>query len=253
MAIEVFNRYEKKYMINMEMYLKIKEQLELYMEEDEHSKGENCYEIANLYYDTISNDLISHSISSPVYKEKLRLRGYGVPTLDTKVYLEIKKKYNGIVNKRRCAIKLSEAYKFIETKEIPKIQPYMNEQILFEIKRFLEQYELKPMTYLAYDRKAYFQKENRDLRISFDFNIRTRRENKELEFGNEGKLLLDQNSVLMEIKVSNNMPLWLTSLLSENKIYPIKFSKYGTEFLQFKSTFLRTSKIRGSFVIKTLY
>ncbi len=231
MAIEVFNRVEKKYMIDICTYEKIQSLLKEYMVLDAFNQ-QSYYTIANIYYDTSEHDLIRRSIESPAYKEKLRLRGYGVPSLTDKVYLEIKKKYDGIVNKRRCAFRLDEAYQFLKTGRKPALQPYMNEQVLNEIECFLQQYPLHATTYLAYDRKAYFGKNNRDLRISFDTNIRTRKEDLQLEIGDSGRPLVDENKVLMEIKTSSNMPMWLVKLLSANRIYPSKFSKYGTAFIQ---------------------
>ncbi|MFB5285323.1 VTC domain-containing protein [Peribacillus sp. Hz7] len=188
MAIEVFNRHEKKYMIDVDTFSKIQMRLADYMELDAYNKNNAYYTIANLYYDTADDDLIRHSISKPVFKEKLRMRGYGTPSLDSKVYIEIKKKVNGIVNKRRSSMKLKEAYGFLQSGIAPTYQPYMNQQVLGEIESFLTQYQLKPAVYLAYDRMAYFGKGNRDLRMSFDFNIRSRRSELMLEAGDHGQL-----------------------------------------------------------------
>ena len=115
-----------------------------------------------------------------MYKEKLRLRAYGVPKITDTVYFEIKKKAFGIVNKRRTAMKLGEAYKFI------KIGDYMNKQVVRELDDFLTRYKVEPKLYLAYDRIAYFEKNNPDLRISFDTNIRSRRSAVALEYGDFG-------------------------------------------------------------------
>ena len=232
MAIEVFNRHEKKYMIDVDTFSKIQMRLADYMELDAYNKNNAYYTIANLYYDTADDDLIRHSISKPVFKEKLRMRGYGTPSLDSKVYIEIKKKVNGIVNKRRSSMKLKEAYAFLQSGIASTYQPYMNQQVLGEIESFLTQYQLKPAVYIAYDRMAYFGKGNRDLRMSFDFNIRSRRSELMLEAGDHGQLLLEKEKVLMEIKTGNSMPLWLVRILSEYKVYPSSFSKYGTEYIQ---------------------
>ena len=89
MAIEVFNRYEKKYRIRDDTYYKLRERLSEYMEADEHSKDGDFYTICNIYYDTPDNYLIRKSIDGSVYKEKLRLRSYGVKAPDEKVFLEI--------------------------------------------------------------------------------------------------------------------------------------------------------------------
>lgn len=232
MAIEVFNRHELKYMIDMNMFKKVQERLSDYMELDAHNKEQPYYTIANIYYDTEDNQLIQKSISKPAYKEKLRVRSYGVPDLDETAYVEIKKKVNGVVNKRRSSMTVEETYKFLETGKAPDYKPHMNKQVLREIEFFLTQYQLKPAVYLAYDRRAFFGDGNRDLRVSFDTNIRTRRDDLRLEVGDHGRLLLEEGKVLMEIKTGHSIPLWLTRLLSDYQIYPSSFSKYGKEYVQ---------------------
>lgn len=234
MAIEVFNRYEKKYFLNHSTYLKVSEELEKHMELDPYSEVGKGYTISNIYYDTDENLLVRRSLSKPEYKEKLRLRGYGVPESDGKVYLEIKKKFRGLVNKRRTTLYLQEAYEFLETGKAPNPKDYMNVQVLREIEYFLSLYNLKPAAYVAYDRVAYFEKDNPDLRISFDTRIRTRRYDLSLENGDYGDLLLGKNGDrelwLMEIKTSRAMPVWLTDILAEYSIFPCSFSKYGYDF-----------------------
>ena len=204
--------------------------MDLHMTLDKHNKDHKPYTIANVYYDTPDDYLIRKSLSKPLYKEKLRLRAYGVPDTDTKVFLEIKKKYNGLVNKRRTALKLSEAQDLLKTGKIADVREYMNSQVLNEIEYFLSHYNLLPKVYLAYDRIAYFEQGNPDLRISFDMNIRSRRYNVALEKGDYGETLLDGNTYLMEIKTSRAKPLWLTNMLTELGIQRQSFSKYGTEF-----------------------
>lgn len=230
MAIEVFNRYEKKFLMDSETYERIQNILAEYMELDEYNKTHPFYTISNIYYDTMDNHLIRHSISKPKYKAKLRLRAYGVPELSDKVYLEIKKKFNGLVNKRRTKIILDEAYEFVETGRKPLLRKFMNRQVTEEIEYFLKIYNLDPKIYIAYDRKAYFGINNRDLRITFDTNIRTRREQLRLEYGDHGEKLLDSDIWLMEVKAEKSIPLWLSRMLSELKLYKTSFSKYGTVY-----------------------
>lgn len=230
MAIEVFNRFEHKYMLDKSAYNKITETLDAHMVLDSHNKDRVPYTIANIYFDTCDDRLIRASLSKPKYKEKLRLRSYGVPDENSKVYLEIKKKFNGIVNKRRTTLKLQEAYEFVKSGTPPEYKDYMNAQVLKEIEYFLKIYSLEPKLYLAYDRIAYFEKDNDDLRISFDTNIRSRRDNLRLEYGDCGDKLLDGDVYLMEIKTSLAKPVWLCKVLSELGIKRKSFSKYGTEF-----------------------
>ncbi|MCL1831324.1 MAG: polyphosphate polymerase domain-containing protein [Oscillospiraceae bacterium] len=241
MAIEVFKRLEIKYIMDQERYQHITNFMSKYMNLDEYNQGGNFYSIANIYYDTQDHNIIRRSVMKPKYKEKLRLRAYGVPTLDDKVYLEIKKKYKGIVYKRRVTMKLHEAYKFIETAEVPPkdSKRYVQNQVFQELKHTLEFYKPVPMIYLAYDRIAYFGKSpdeggpGRELRISFDFNVRTRRENTGLEIGDHGELLQEPGWVIMEVKAGQPLPQWLLDYFAEHDMRRGSFSKYGQEYKRF--------------------
>ncbi len=219
MAKTVFNRYEKKYLIPEQVYLELRDRLAGYMKEDEYGQ----YTICNIYYDTADDLLIRRSIEKPKYKEKLRLRSYGVPTLDSKVFLEIKKKYKKIVNKRRIQLPLRDAYAYLED----GIRPDMDSQILREIDFFLDRYSLKPRLYLAYDRIALSGREDAEFRVTFDRRIRSRRVNTGLEQGDAGTLLLPGNWYIMESKIQGAAPLWFSGLLADMKIYTTSFSKYG--------------------------
>ena len=230
MAIEVFNRYEHKYVIDKQTFEKVIKILDERMEPDSYNKNHTPYTIANIYFDTPDDYLIRMSLSRPDYKEKLRLRAYGIPDKDSIVFLEIKKKFNGIVNKRRTELTLSEAYSFLSSRNAPVSKVHMNTQVIHELEYFMNIYDLYPKVYIAYDRIAYFEKNNADLRISFDMNIRSRRYDLALEKGDYGERLLPEDVVLMEIKTSLAKPLWLTHILSELDIKRTHFSKYGTEF-----------------------
>ncbi|WP_379156430.1 polyphosphate polymerase domain-containing protein [Paenibacillus sp. sgz5001063] len=239
MAIEVFNRYENKYLLDHAAYLRLYHDLLEYMEPDDYNKQHEFYSITNLYFDTAHDTLIRSSLAKPKYKEKLRLRAYGTPNQDTRVYLEIKKKVFGLVNKRRTSLKLQEAYDFVATGVEPEYKDYMNKQVIEEIKYMLTRYDLMPKVYLSYDRKALFCKNNRDLRITFDTGIRSRRYDLKLEHGTHGEFLMPQGQWLMEVKAEKTIPVWLANLLSEHQMYRTSFSKYGNEYKKM----LKDSKI----------
>ncbi|MGG6311377.1 polyphosphate polymerase domain-containing protein [Paenibacillus macerans] len=230
MAIEVFNRYENKYVFDDAAYRRFYNDLLNYMEPDDYNKQHEFYAISNLYFDTKHDSLIRNSLAKPKYKEKLRLRAYGVPDPDAKVYLEIKKKVFGLVNKRRTALRLQEAYEFVRTGNEPEYRNDMNKQVLHEIAYFLQRYELEPKVYLAYDRKALFCKNNRDLRITFDTNMRSRRFDLKLELGDYGEPLVEEGIWLMEVKAEKTVPVWLAKMLSEHRMFRTSFSKYGNEY-----------------------
>ena len=106
-------------------------------------------------------------------------------------------------------------------------------QITREIDYFLDYYKtLRPVLFLAYDRIAYYCKDGSDLRITFDDHIVFRENYLSLREDVYGKEILDDEHVLMEIKATCGMPIWLASLLSSLKIYKTSFSKYGTVYKQ---------------------
>nr|WP_315989023.1 polyphosphate polymerase domain-containing protein [Desulforamulus aquiferis] len=179
--------------------------------------------ICNIYLDTPDYRLIRASIEKPVYKEKIRLRSYGVPGKEDTVFVELKKKYNGIVYKRRVPMTLREAELYL----LQGKQPLTNCQILKEINWVLGFYKPIPKVYIAYERIAICGKENKDLRITFDTNIRWRESVLDLSKGAWGNTLLGEGHHLMEIKIPGAIPLWLSQRLTKLEIFPTSYSKYG--------------------------
>ncbi len=219
---KIFQRYEKKYMINEEQRQKLMEKIQDYIEPDAFPHSD----ISNIYYDTDDSELIRRSLDKPKYKEKLRLRTYGTATLDGPAFIEIKKKYAGIVYKRRVMMTLREAKEYLnEGKKSGK-----SGQILSELDYFMNFYEPKPRLFLYYERDSYKGVEDAEVRITFDTNIQSRRENLALEQNLPGEVLLEKGMYIMEIKVPQAYPMWLTKALAELHIYPTSFSKYGTVY-----------------------
>lgn len=236
MTIEVFNRYEKKYFVTDEQLCNVLSEIEQHMTPDKHNPTGQTYPISNIYYDTSDDYLIRTSLAHPAYKEKLRLRTYGIPGQSDEAFLEIKKKVNGLVNKRRTSIGLQDAYRFMEEKGQELRRPLtgnsINPQVMKELIFMIHRYELMPKVMIAYDRLAYFEKGNPDLRVSFDTNIRGRRNDLRLEAGNFGRLIIPRGLWLMEIKTARAIPLWLAAMLSAREIRRVSFSKYGREYEQ---------------------
>lgn len=250
MAIKSFKRYEKKFILTKEQYDKLIPKLLNYMDYDEHCKNNETYSIYNIYYDTDNNDVIRHSISKPFYKEKLRLRSYKTPkSLDDKVFLELKKKINGIVSKRRAVITLGEAYNFLESRERPKTKDYINNQVLDEIDYYLSKNNVHPNVYISYSRNAFFAKDDRDFRLTFDTDILSRRNFLTLQDGSFGNPILDPDKYLMEVKILGAMPIWFTQILSELCIYNTHYSKYGNEFTTFFKNKQKNNDLQRSVAI----
>ena len=220
----VFKRVEKKYLLDEEQYRALRKILEPYMEPDEFGRSTIC----NIYFDTPDHSLIRTSLEKPVYKEKLRLRTYGIPADDSVAFVELKKKFKGVVYKRRVTMAYRVAYDWL----CRGIQPEEDSQIIREINWVLQYYKnLSPAAVLFYDRIALYAKGDHDLRITFDAAIRWRSENCDLRQGDSGTPLLREEEHLMEIKLSGGMPVWLVKALDDLKIYPRSYSKYGTAYM----------------------
>jgi SPX domain protein involved in polyphosphate accumulation len=226
----IFNRYERKFLITKDTMNACIAHFKNYLSHDPYSTDGKHYTIYNLYFDTKDYSIIRNSVQKPTYKEKLRLRTYAHPLSDdSDVFLEIKKKHHGRVNKRRVTMTYKQAKDYLSKHLMPDLEGYDSQQVMKEIDYFISLHKAKPGAYIRYDRIALLS-EHDDLRITFDFNIVYRTKNLSLE-NPEGKLILpSENHVLMEIKSDNNFPLWLAKFLSLHKIYSQSFSKYGKAY-----------------------
>lgn len=218
----VFNRYELKYMLTRRQRDIIREAMSAYMIADEHGRKT----ILSLYLDTPDYLLIRRSIDKPVYKEKLRLRSYDVADKDTEVFIELKKKYNSVVYKRREGMTERELEQYLTDKIVPKDTQIMHE-IDFAMKRYPS---LSPAVMLSYEREAFYSKDDHDFRMTFDENILWRTDDLSLCSSVHGTPLLDSNQVLLEVKTTGAIPLWLVRILSQENIRKTSFSKYGTAY-----------------------
>lgn len=219
MAQEVFARTETKYILTQEEYADLFMKLKKKTKKDYYFASTNC----SIYFDTPNCDLAIRSIEKPIFKEKIRLRSYNVPTLDDVVYLEIKTKYRGVGYKRRAGIKLRDFYDYQKT----GILNIRNEQIRNEIDYRFKHRKLEPQVFIAYDRQSYCLKEDPNFRITFDFGIRSRTDNLRLEAGDDGELYYKDHRVIMEVKSAKAYPLWFSKMMNDRKIYPASNSKYS--------------------------
>ena len=219
----VFKRYELKYLLTTEQKRIILEAMKPYMQLDKYGRTT----IRNLYYDTDNYRLIRRSIEKPLYKEKLRIRSYCQASADSTVFVELKKKYEKVVYKRRISLTEREAMRWLSG-EAPCPE---NTQISREIDYFVDFYEeLRPAVFLSYEREAYYEKNGGDFRVTFDDTILCRRDDLSLTSPAYGDPILEEGKVLMELKCSGGIPLWMVKVLSRERIYKTSFSKYGTAY-----------------------
>ena len=232
----VFKRKEVKYLLTEAQLAALRPALETHMEPDAFAHSS----ISNLYYDTPDFRMLRRSQEKPVYKEKLRLRSYGVPDEETQVFPEIKKKAEGIVYKRRVSMPYGDAIRYLSRR-----RPCEDGQIFQELNWMLISYgSLAPRIFLSYERDSWKGREDPSLRLTLDREILWRTEALDLRRGAWGEPLLEPNQVLMEVKISNAAPLWLAEALSENGIFPVSFSKCGRAFETLCKNYINEMEIK---------
>ena len=226
----VFKRYELKYMITAEQKSRLLRVMEPYMVMDEYGMST----VRNIYFDTDDFVLARHSIAKPDFKEKLRVRSYSKADADSIVFVELKRKYDHVVYKRRVGLAEKDAMEWIASGRRSGAETQRDKEIDY----FLAYYKkLKPALYLSYDREAYRMRDGMsaldggsEFRVTFDSNILCRETDLSLCLDPSGKAVLKDGMYLMELKCSGGIPLWLASFLSEEQIYKTSFSKYGTAY-----------------------
>lgn len=240
-------------MITREQQDAILRAMKPYMTQDKFGRST----IRNIYFDTDDCVLARHSIAKPDFKEKLRIRSYSAATADTTVFVELKRKYDHVVYKRRVALPehtamewtqglshnaSAQAAKCISSADAANASSLVPTQMTREIDYFLSYYgHLKPAAFISYDRQAFRMRDtspelsetgghDQDFRVTFDDNILFRDYDLSLTSDVYGEPLLEEGKVLMELKCAGGIPLWMTKVLSEQHVYKTSFSKYGTTY-----------------------
>lgn len=222
---DIFRRVELKYIIDKKQYDYLMNSMKEYIVEDEYKESTIC----NIYFDTANYDLISHSITKPYFKEKIRLRSYNIPSEESIVFLEIKRKCDKIVSKRRIQMKLKDFENYKKNKNLVQVQ---NNQIKSELDYYFNRYNLEPKVFLAYNRIAYYEKNNPNFRLTFDSNIIAREDNLKLNSGIYGYQILEGDKYIMELKTLESLPFWMVKLLDKLELSTCGFSKYGEAYTQ---------------------
>ena len=235
----VFKRSEFKYLLTYAQRDIILRAMAPYMTADKYGKTT----VRNIYFDTDDYRLIRRSLEKPVYKEKLRIRSYAQATGDATVFAELKKKYEHVVYKRRIALCEKDAMAWLSGKSAAP----ENTQISREIDYFMHYYgALRPTVFLSYERDAYYGKEEEDFRVTFDDRILCRQTDIDLCLPAYGTPILPEGHVLMELKCAKGIPLWMTAVLSRERVYKTSFSKYGTAYktLIFPEIHTKTQRVK---------
>ena len=225
-----FQRMEKKTTLPTSVAEQFKARILPRMLPDEHNRDGVPYVVCNIYFDDANDHVIRTSVDRPYYKEKLRLRSYGTPSADDKVFLELKKKQDGVGTKRRAKLSLRDAERFLATGQHPAGLSYLDEQVLREIDYYRSHERVEPRVYVSYLRAAYHDAQDPSFRVTFDTDVLSRRYDLRLDAGRYGTPLLTEGTTLLEVKFRGAVPFWFARTMSEFGLSFHTFSKVGTDF-----------------------
>ncbi|GGA71281.1 polyphosphate polymerase domain-containing protein [Ornithinibacillus halotolerans] len=229
MVLEIFRRREQKYLITKNQYELLVDRMSPYMRYDKFG-NQGKYTVTSLYFENRQHTIYFETKNKLKFRQKLRLRIYDDTDINGLAFFEVKQKHKNVVNKRRTAIPLIDAYRYINkpTENLEKEYEASNYQILKEIDHFRKFYQLEPEMVVSYDRHAFHCITDPDLRVTFDLNLRCRNEDLNIEYGPYGENFIDPNLVVLEVKVSDSVPLWLARILQELQCEQRSASKFCT-------------------------
>jgi len=221
----VFDRWELKYVVTVKQMYQLMHALKNYVVLDENG-DDGLYKIKSIYYDSHDFKFYHEKMNGNKYRQKVRLRGYNNVAYNDDVYFEIKQRYNTTVQKRRAELKLSDAYELM--KHPLDAEQYADKKriVLDEIRYLSSMHALEAKAIVSYDRKAYMGKYEDGLRITFDTNLKCRKENLNLEEYHKEKYFVHPSLAVLEIKTNEKVPIWLVSLIQRFEIEAHRVSKY---------------------------
>jgi len=229
MAIEIFQRREQKYLITTAQYKELVRRMSPYMRHD-YNGINGRYTITTLYFESDDKRIYFETKNKLKFRQKLRLRIYDDTDIHGNSFFEVKQKHNKVVNKRRMVLPLSEAYRYLSSDPETPVEEFQssNLQVFREIDYYRKFYQLKPEMVVSYDRHAFHHVDDPDLRVTFDLNLRCRNDDLRIEYGPHGANFIDRDLVVLEVKVTHSVPLWLTRILQDLECEQRSASKFCT-------------------------
>lgn len=236
--IDTFERKEKKYVLDEETLARFMQLVGDRFGDDQYAHST----ISSLYYDTPQFSMINRSIEKPLYKEKLRIRCYDVPSDEAGVFVELKKKFKGIVYKRRIRMSIEGGQAYLEGTPYSaasllgsaleaKDMDMIKQQNIREIDACLSRHgNIAPAIMIIVERHSIRSNDGSNIRITFDRNARWRAHNLRFDEGFQGTPIFSDDTVIMEVKALGTYPLWLVHALDQVGAYPVSCSKVGLAY-----------------------
>lgn len=254
MAIEIFRRKEQKYLITRSQYSRLVQMLSPFMRPDKFGI-DGRYTVTSLYFDSSDHKIYFETKNKLPFRQKLRLRIYDYTDINGTAFFEVKQKHKKVVNKRRMLLPLKEAYNYLDAHDKSNLEAYQssNHQVFREIDYFRKVYHLQPEMVVSYDRHALHAIHDPNLRITFDLNLRCRNDDLFIEHGPHGENFIDPTLVVLEVKVSDSVPLWLTRILQQLNCKQRSASKFCTSMELLKGDKLITNIMKESKILEGVF
>ncbi|MFN8513625.1 MAG: polyphosphate polymerase domain-containing protein [Thermomicrobiales bacterium] len=227
-AIRAFNRFELKYIADRRLVESFRTQLAAKLDRDPHGI-DGFYPIWSRYYDTRDLRFYWEKIDGERFRRKLRIRHYGTPdelTDDTPVWVEIKQRVNRVTQKRRVRLGYADALRLCDGQE-PVSWETQDRPVIEEMLVLTGQLQLRPVAVVGYVREAYLGRdEESGLRVTIDSRVRGRDRDLDLRLPAEHRFIVQPHLSVVEIKVNERVPYWLTELVARNNLSVTRISKY---------------------------
>jgi len=236
-------RREFKYLIPEATAQKLRRAIRPYCVPDAHvaDKPSRSYSIESLYFDARDLRLFHENEHASFDRIKLRARTYPEAG-SNKVYLEVKRRSGDVVEKTRGVVDEAIALELLDRSRVPSRAA--EEAIRRDpgVERFFTLFSIhcaEPVAIVRYDREPYVSMVDDYARITFDRNI-VARDAQSIDF-----LRADQGAgefrpldhaehswgagsmVLLELKFTQDVPIWMVDLVQNLELLRGSFSKYG--------------------------
>ncbi|MCX4779887.1 polyphosphate polymerase domain-containing protein [Streptomyces sp. NBC_01264] len=227
--LHAFNRFELKYLVPVEEAAEIRDELAERMDRDLHSPV-GGYGVWSLYYDTPQLRFYWEKIEGLKFRRKLRIRHYGdldAVTDDSPVRVEIKQRVNRVTQKRRITLPYGVARGLCDERRMVKHSP-QESAFVQEVLELVVRLNLQPTAITGYQREALVGRDaDTGLRVTFDRRVRGR--DRDFHFGiatPQNRFTIPPHMSVMEIKVNERTPHWITDLAARRNLNLVRISKY---------------------------
>lgn len=226
--LHAFNRYEIKYLVPATAAPALRAELAGRLDRDSHG-GERGYGVWSVYYDTPGLRFYWEKIEGLRFRRKLRIRHYGDRAGiddDTMVYVEIKQRVNRVTQKRRVAVPYHLARRLCDERVMIDHDP-RHRAFLAEVLGLVSGLDLRPVAMTGYQREAFLGRDaDLGLRVTLDHRVRGRDRDFHLGADAENRFIIPPARSVLEVKVNERAPYWLTDLAARMNLSVVRVSKY---------------------------